>query len=261
MTEEHITPLAIQETNAKVFPAGTILIAMYGEGRTRGQVGRLRIDAATNQACAALVNINNLPECTVDFVYIFCLGQYEEMRGASVGGNQPNLNLGIIKQWLINLPPLDEQREIARRVSALFNLADEIEVRYRCGKVHVDRLLQSLLAKAFRGELVPQDSNDEPASVLLERIQVANANRPINTKQRMVVRKAQMPKVTLESIREMLLSLPDDIFTFEELRQSAITDYETLKDMVFSLLDEERPLIKQVFDVETRSMRFEKVKQ
>jgi type I restriction enzyme S subunit len=68
------------------------------------------------------------------------------------------------------LPPLAEQKEIVRRVEALFKTADALEARYRKAKAHVDKLTQSVLAKAFRGELVPQDPNDEPAAVLLERI-------------------------------------------------------------------------------------------
>ncbi len=67
--------------------------------------------------------------------------------------------------------PLDEQHEIVRRVEALFKIADDIEKRYEKAKAHVDKLTQSILAKAFRGELVPQDPNDEPASELLKRIQ------------------------------------------------------------------------------------------
>ena len=72
----------------------------------------------------------------------------------------------------ISLPPLPEQHEIVRRVEALFKKANEIEVRYKKAKAFVDRLTRSILAKAFRGELVPQDQNDEPASVLLESIKV-----------------------------------------------------------------------------------------
>jgi type I restriction enzyme S subunit len=69
----------------------------------------------------------------------------------------------------VPVSPRSEQHEIVRRVEALFALADQIEARYAKAKVHVDRLTQSILAKAFRGELVSQDPNDEPASVLLER--------------------------------------------------------------------------------------------
>jgi len=80
------------------------------------------------------------------------------------------LNLEQLRTLPAPLPPIPEQQEIVRRVDALFALADQIETRYAKAKTHVDRLTQSILAKAFRGDLVPQDPNDEPASVLLERI-------------------------------------------------------------------------------------------
>ena len=67
-------------------------------------------------------------------------------------------------------PPLAEQQEIVRRVEGLFALADRIEARFEKAKAQIDQLTSALLAKAFRGELVPQDPADEPADVLLERI-------------------------------------------------------------------------------------------
>lgn len=70
------------------------------------------------------------------------------------------------------LPTLEEQKEIVRRVETLFKLADSIEARYKAAQTQAQRLSPLLLTKAFRGELVPQDPNDEPASALLERITV-----------------------------------------------------------------------------------------
>ena len=75
----------------------------------------------------------------------------------------------------LDFPPLPEQAEIVRRVEALFAIADRIEARYKLALTTFNRLTPALLAKAFRGELVPQDPNDEPASVLLERIRAARA--------------------------------------------------------------------------------------
>ena len=171
---EFITPKAVSESNAKIFPAGTILIALYGDGKTRGQVGRLTFPAATNQACAALIS-DSLPEITFQYVFNFWLSQYQRLRDESAGGNQQNLNLGIIKDWEISLPSEDEQAEIVRRTTNLLAIADQIEARYAKAKAQVDRLTQSILAKAFRGELVPQDPNDEPADVLLGRLAAAPA--------------------------------------------------------------------------------------
>lgn len=71
--------------------------------------------------------------------------------------------------------------EIVRRVEVLFAYADRLEARYAAARAQVERLTQALLAKAFRGELVPQDPNDEPASVLLERIRAARESAPART--------------------------------------------------------------------------------
>ncbi|WP_326429364.1 restriction endonuclease subunit S [Stutzerimonas frequens] len=76
------------------------------------------------------------------------------------------------------LPEIAEQTEIVRRVEQLFAFADQLEARVKAAQVRIDRLTQSILAKAFRGELVPQDPNDEPASVLLERIKAQRAAAP-----------------------------------------------------------------------------------
>lgn len=130
---------ALLETNVKLFPINTILVAMYGEGKTRGQASILKIESTTNQACAALVN-ESLSDIVRNYVYLFCLSQYEQIRMISVGGNQPNLNLTKVKLWKINIPPFEEQKEIVERVEALFKFSDEIEERYKKAKAHVDKL-------------------------------------------------------------------------------------------------------------------------
>ncbi|KAA0246415.1 MAG: hypothetical protein EDM72_05360 [Chlorobiota bacterium] len=182
-SEEYITEKALKETNVSLLPIDTILIAMYGEGKTRGQVGVLKIKATINQACAALVN-ESIDEVIRNYVYLFCLSQYAEIRMISVGGNQPNLNISKIKNWEINIPPYAEQKEIVKRVEALLKKADEIEERYKKAKAFVDKLTQSILAKAFRGELVPQDPNDPPASKLLEKIKLEKEKLNLNKKQK-----------------------------------------------------------------------------
>jgi type I restriction enzyme, S subunit len=88
----------------------------------------------------------------------------------SDGVSQSNINAKKLAEFEFELPTIEEQHEIVRRVETLFAKADRIEAQYKTARQQVDRLTPALLAKAFRGELVPQDPNDEPASVLLERV-------------------------------------------------------------------------------------------
>ncbi|MEP0751769.1 restriction endonuclease subunit S [Trichocoleus sp. Lan] len=94
----------------------------------------------------------------------------------------PTLGKAITEQLPIPLAPIAEQQEIVNRIETLFKLADQIEQRYQKARAYVEQLTQSILAKAFRGELVPQDPNDEPASVLLERIRAERAKREAEAK-------------------------------------------------------------------------------
>ena len=168
-SEYYVTQDAIQAHRLKLYPPGTLLIAMYGEGKTRGQVTELAIHATINQACAAIRITSD--KTHPKFVKLALKARYNEMRDMAEGGNQPNLNLQKVKNFAIPLPSLEEQTEIVRRVEKLFAFADRLEERLSQAQAAVQKLTPALLAKAFRGELVPQDPNDEPASELLKRLQ------------------------------------------------------------------------------------------
>ncbi|VVN21375.1 restriction endonuclease subunit S [Pseudomonas fluorescens] len=177
--EQFVTEFALKDCSLKMFQPGTLLMAMYGEGKTRGQVTELKISATCNQACAAITVNETIAR--KEFVKIRLQENYEEIRKQAVGGAQPNLNLNKVREISISLPSLEEQTEIVRRVEQLFAFADQLETKVASAKNRIDHLTQSILAKAFRGELVPQDPNDEPASALLERIKGQRAAAP-NTK-------------------------------------------------------------------------------
>jgi type I restriction enzyme S subunit len=110
-----------------------------------------------------------LPEYTEIFFQAPAVHDRVTAKAKSSAG-QNGVSGSDIKTQPLALAPLAEQQEIVRRVEALFKTADALKARYRRAKAHVDKLTQSILARAFHGELVPQDPNDEPASVLLERI-------------------------------------------------------------------------------------------
>lgn len=103
--------------------------------------------------------------------------QVIELTARSTSGVN-NINSEEIKSLTFTMPPLAEQSEIVHRVEQLFAFADQLEAKVASAKNRIDHLTQSILAKAFRGELVPQDPNDEPASELLERINAKRAAAP-----------------------------------------------------------------------------------
>ncbi|MGJ7517837.1 restriction endonuclease subunit S [Pseudomonas baetica] len=112
-----------------------------------------------------------------------CLSSHETRNyfrdnATGTSGNMPKINQQTVMSVPVLLPSLQEQTEIVRRVEQLFAFADQLEAKVASAKTRIDHLTQSILAKAFRGELVPQDPNDEPASVLLERIKAQRDAAP-----------------------------------------------------------------------------------
>ena len=172
---DFITSEALEKTTLKLYPRHTLIMAMYGEGKTRGKVSELLIEATINQALAAL----QVSEKFIDlrkYLKFFLQGHYELIRKLSVGGVQPNLNLGTVQRICIPLPPLNEQAVIGENLASILSIIEKVETETSSQLHRSSRLRQSILKQAFSGKLVPQDPNDEPASLLLQRIQAEKAN-------------------------------------------------------------------------------------
>ena len=118
-TEEKITNEGLQHSAAKIIPAGTVLVAMYGQGITRGKVAILAIDAATNQACVACLPRYD-SSVTPRFLYYVLQGSYERLRSLAHGGQQQNLNKDLVAGFPIPVPStLPEQHEIATALQTI----------------------------------------------------------------------------------------------------------------------------------------------
>lgn len=102
-TEEKITEEALNSSSARIYPSGSIIIAMYGQ--TRGQTAKLLIDATTNQACAILHEIKT-DIVSADYLWLYMQAQYNRIRKLAVGSAQPNLNAQMIKDYPVVLPPI-----------------------------------------------------------------------------------------------------------------------------------------------------------
>jgi type I restriction enzyme, S subunit len=173
------------------------------------------------------------------------------------------LNLSDLARIPIALPDPTEQAAVVERVAAYFRLADKIESIIEVAKGKARHLSPLTLAKAFRGELLPQDPNDEPASALLARFKAARTSaqadasrgRPKSPRKPPI-----MSKTDKNLIKAEILKLKTDRFSFDELRAQVSGDYETLKAALFELLEEPDPVVRQVFDEETRAMQLVRVR-
>lgn len=165
----YVTKLALEECRLEIYPIGALLVAMYGEGKTRGKCSELLIAATINQAIAAIVLDEAAVSCKA-FVKAFLHYSYNKMREAASGGVQPNLNLQIVKAITLPLAPLGEQEEIVEELGKAFELIEQQRGAIEVGLEKSKAQRKNILKSAFSGQLVPQDPNDEPASVLLERI-------------------------------------------------------------------------------------------
>jgi len=176
ISREGCTYIAVsdyEKTRARYEPvSGDVIVTCVGTlGETAVVPDGLTFSADRNLAAVRVIPNTYIPQV---LQYVFNAPYWEPKLADSSGSSaQPHLYLNDLRSIPVPLMTVNEQHEIVRRVEALFALADQIETRYAKAKTHVDRLTQSILAKAFRGELVPQDPNDEPASVLLERIRAA----------------------------------------------------------------------------------------
>ncbi|WP_279014214.1 restriction endonuclease subunit S [Thomasclavelia cocleata] len=106
--EECITKEGLENSSAKIIPAKSILIAMYGQGKTRGMTAFLDIASSTNQACACLLSTTNI---NMEYMWYYFQFSYNKLRGLAEGGNQPNLNLNMIKNFPVLVPPTELQNQ------------------------------------------------------------------------------------------------------------------------------------------------------
>lgn len=145
-TEESISEIAIKETSCKLNPKGSIVLAMYGQGKTRGKVGILGIEAATNQACAVLAPSNSI---NMAYLYYYLKLSYEMLRSLGQGGGQPNLNGTIVKQFLVLNPPRELQDKFVNIVQKIESGVD----KNKAMNIYAENLFNSLSKKAFSGQL------------------------------------------------------------------------------------------------------------
>ena len=148
--EEKITNAGVENSSAKIFPAESVVVAMYGMGVTRGKAAIIKIPTATNQAVCVLQpneKLNNR------FLFYYFMCNYWQIREQSVGGNQLNLSGKIIASFPIKLPPLNYQLSIVNFLDTVLEKESRAKEAAQSVLDQIALLKKSILARAFRGEL------------------------------------------------------------------------------------------------------------
>ena len=152
-TDEFITEDGLKNSAAKIFPKGTLLMALYGQGKTRGKISILDIDASTNQACGAI--IPNQLKINSRFLFQNLAGRYDEIRDLSNQGGQENLSGGILKNIDIYFPTLPEQNKIADFLSEIDKKINLLKEK----KSLLEDYKKGIMQKIFSQEIRFKDDN------------------------------------------------------------------------------------------------------
>lgn len=175
-TLEKITSAGLRNSSAKLFPPGTLLMAMYGQGKTRGQVAKLGIEAATNQNSAAIL-LNEGHDA--DFYFQFLWSQYDNIRDFGHSGGVSHMNAGLLKQIAVPVAPISEQRRVAQ-ILATWDQAISTSSRLLANS---QRRTQDLMVSLLSGHRRLPELSDRWRYVDLDTIfeRVARKNTTRNT--------------------------------------------------------------------------------
>jgi type I restriction enzyme S subunit len=149
-TEEHVSEAALRDTSLRLLPVDTLLVAMYGQGQTRGRTGLLAIPASTNQACFAILPNERFDPRFLQFWFCHSYARLREQTEGR-GGNQPNLNGVLLRQLSVPVPRIEVQRQVVERLDAEIVTARKAQRALEEKLATLESLPARLLARAFGG--------------------------------------------------------------------------------------------------------------
>lgn len=153
-TREKISQEGLENSSCKVHPPGTVIMAMIGEGKTRGQAAILKVPAAHNQNTAAI----RVPaDHKSELLYYFLVLKYEENRKIGSGNNQKALNKERVKSISFPIIPFEEQQQIVQEIESRLSVCDKIEETINDSLKQAEALRQSILKQAFEGRLIEKN--------------------------------------------------------------------------------------------------------
>ncbi|HBG26976.1 MAG: hypothetical protein A2Y10_15345 [Planctomycetes bacterium GWF2_41_51] len=146
-----ITEKGLNNSNAKYLPVNSVLIALNGQGKTRGTVALLRTEAACNQSLLAMYPIDK-EKLVSEYLYYVLTSIYQQIRNITGDNHRSGLSITIVKQIKLALPPLAEQKQIVEKLSKQLDAADKVLKQCEEELEAINKLPASLLQKAFEGD-------------------------------------------------------------------------------------------------------------
>lgn len=249
-TDEFLTEEGLKKSSAKIYPKGSIVIAMYGA--TVGKLSILDIDATTNQACG--VGILDSSIVTNEYLYYYLTAFKEKLISQAKGGAQQNISLAIIKDFEISIPDIEVQNEIVMNLEFqkieidehIRNLTNELD--------RIEILYQKILREAFQGKLSERLVSDIQVDELLVKYkehQQKISEDKINEK-----KKPKIGRSGNKNLGEVIFKIfGKNNFTFDDLKKHTELSNDDLKNKLIELIEVEETLV-MFFDKKTKSIKY-----
>lgn len=255
---KRVSPSIAAQYGRTVLHGGEVLIAI------RGSVGETCVVPASMRGSNISREVALIPvaDCTnPSFIMYFLKSSRAAafIKSNTKGIAQTGINLRDLKKLPSPNIPVAEQLKVVERIETAFSWLDRVSADYTAVTKLLPKLDAAILSKAFRGGLVTQDPNDEPASTLLTRIHVERAAAPKKPRQRRTKDK-KMTRDPKERLLKDSETWPENGLPFEQVSKRNSIPYDDMRDVIFALLSGPKPILRQVFDKNAECMHLQRIK-
>ena len=230
-TEEKITEEAIKNSSAKIFPKGTLLIALYGA--TIGKLAFLGVDAATNQAVCGIYQNDSIDS---KYIYNFLFLKKQDLVKQGIGGAQPNISQTILKKLAIPLPNLETQQTIVSKIEELFSELDKGIEDLKTAQQQLKTYRQSVLKWAFEGKLTNENVKDGelPKGWKIEAINTVSSINPKLPNKENLDKEMEVQFLPMKLVEEIINKIHlSDIKKLHEVLKGSYTPFID-NDIIFA---------------------------
>lgn len=218
-SEEKITAEAVKNSSAKVFPKGTLLIALYGA--TIGKLAFLGIEAATNQAICGIFKNDKIDQ---RYLYNYLFFKRRDLINRGIGGAQPNISQTILKNLDLPVPPLTEQYQIVEKIEELFSELDKGIEYLKTAQQQLKVYRQAVLKWAFEGKLTNGNVKDGELPEGWEWVTIEQVSAKITDGEhfRPITQESGIPFLSAKDVQDYGVSFANPLYIAEETAKNAL---------------------------------------